>query len=233
MEFPKIRIGWVPLAFALVLGWAGLAAAYPTYDQGCNDCHGGFQENPYRRLGADQNWGTDLMSGHLNVISQCGVCHGASLFDPVALNSSNGPNGFTISCIGCHGRDEGGEVGVDGAGLREHHRDAGISTCANTSCHANDPAPPLVGEDVLPPYYDLDLAVVSLTDPCNPGGMGEDYAGGGSSGVGNSVGLDNDGDGLYDEDDVVDCPEPAGVALQLAALGTLGGIVRMRRTRRS
>jgi hypothetical protein len=52
--------------------------------------------------------------------------------------------------------------------------------------------------------------------------MGEDFAGT------STAGLDNDGDNLYDDLDVIDCPEPGAVLLQCAALASLLVISRRR-----
>jgi hypothetical protein len=222
------------LGVLVVALWATDAGAWSQYttSQGtltnCASCHGGFQATPYTREDVDQGWGTDLMTAHQTVITDCLACHTSFVeFYPVSTKQSGGTGGFDLSCLGCHGRDEGG--GVTGAGLRDHHRNAvpQASTCAESSCHASDPASP-VGEDILPPYYDLNLAVVSLTDPCNPMGEGEDFAGGGASGVGDGVGLDNDGDLAYDVLDTIDCPEPGAVLLQCAALVSLLVIARRR-----
>ncbi|HER62537.1 MAG TPA: choice-of-anchor D domain-containing protein, partial [Desulfobacteraceae bacterium] len=111
---------------------------------------------------------------------------------PVFLGSSDGSTGFDpISCLGCHGRSEGA-AGVTGAGLRQHHFANAVTSCAG--CHPDDSDPgafTTVGEDVLPPYYTT-LAM----DPCNPAGE-EDFAA-------TAIGLDNDGDKLYDQNDT-DC----------------------------
>ena len=62
-------------------------------------------------------------------------------------------------------------------------------------CHDDDPTPP--AESVLPAYYftpDINHPD-KPTDPCNPSpGFPEDFAG-------LTTGLDNDGDGAYDEAD--------------------------------
>ena len=135
--------------------------------------------------------------------SGCDVCHGDDRY-PVVLNFSNSDYLGNLGCVGCHGRAE--DMGHDtsssglGAGLRQHHTNAGVTECK--SCHADaDPAlyTP-VGENVLPPYYFTpdDEFVNKPTDPCSLGGE-EDYAGGWQ-------GLDNDGDGAYDIFDS-DCPQ--------------------------
>lgn len=132
--------------------------------------------------------------------SRCNVCHTRPPgFYPVYLSSSTTTDLEPISCVGCHGRAE--DMGADnisaglGAGLRQHHTNAGVVECK--TCHAD--ADPLnyepVGEDVPPPYYSTpDLVFPNKpTDPCNQNGE-EDYAGG-------PTGLDNDGDGRYDMGD--------------------------------
>jgi hypothetical protein len=101
--------------------------------------------------------------------------------------------------MGCHGRAE--DAGNDdisggfGAGLRQHHYEAGITFCA--SCHLDaDPAKYTpVGENTPPPYYfkpDEDHPN-KPSDPCNPSGS-ENFAG-------STEGIDNDGDSLYDGND--------------------------------
>jgi hypothetical protein len=136
--------------------------------------------------------------------SRCDVCHDSGGRYPVFLSSDQSDYLGNLGCVGCHGRAE--DMGHDtsssglGAGLRQHHTNAGVTECK--SCHADaDPAlyTP-VGEDVLPPYYFTpdDEFVNKPTNPCNSGGE-EDYAGGWQ-------GLDNDGDGAYDIFDG-DCPQ--------------------------
>ncbi len=127
--------------------------------------------------------------------SRCNVCHTRPPgFYPVYLSSSSTTDLEPISCLGCHGRDEGDGFAT-GAGLRQHHTTSGITVCK--TCHEDaDPAVfTTVGEDVLPPYYfEPDTVFVNLpTDPCNWNGA-ENYAGG-------RKGLDNDGDGRYDKYD--------------------------------
>ena len=118
---------------------------------------------------------------------------------------------FPMSCIGCHGRAEhdAGEL-VTAAGLRRHHWNAGVPC---TPCHADSEpgagfAP--VGEQVLPPNYDA-----PAINPCNFAPDLEDFAG-------STLGLDNDGDGYYDGDDLdCDAPQPrrpCGLGIELALL---------------
>jgi hypothetical protein len=141
--------------------------------------------------------------------SRCNVCHarsdppvGFGGFYPVSLDFSETTDLEPISCMGCHGRNEDdaaeenlSSVGGRGAGLRQHHTNAGIPVCK--TCHWDaDPANYTpVGEDVLPPYYAApnDVFPNKPTDPCNRK-RDEDYAG-------KRFGLDNDGDGKYDRRD--------------------------------
>jgi hypothetical protein len=82
-----------------------------------------------------------------------------------------------------------------GAGLRQHHTNAGELDCMD--CHDDaDPANYTpVGEDVLPDYYANPGSnhPAIPTDSCNPLGT-ENFAG-------TSIGLDNDGDGQTDGSD--------------------------------
>ena len=183
------------------------AWAYETYSTdknfgNCADCHGNFRVSPYMSLSDGASWGDDLHDVHRRVMltSDCSTCHGPSRF-PVSLDSSNGGTGLApISCVGCHGREE--DIGNDsestgrGAGLRQHHTNAGVSECAD--CHSDAiPANYMpVGEDVLPEYYanpGTNHALIP-TDPCNPSGSEGAFAG-------SLLGLDNDGDGIYDTAD--------------------------------
>jgi hypothetical protein len=134
--------------------------------------------------------------------SRCDVCHqdrNTVGRYPVLIAHSASSQLEPISCMGCHGREE--DEGNDnishglGAGLRQHHTNAGITECK--TCHSDaDPANYTpVGENVLPPYYftpDPEFPN-KPTDPCNQR-RAEDYAGG-------PKGLDNDGDGKYDMGD--------------------------------
>jgi hypothetical protein len=89
----------------------------------------------------------------------------------------------------------------DGAGLRQHHFNASPNFAGPIclSCHFDtDPANYTpVDEEVKPPYYKVipdPIHPNKPTDPCNPTGTEENYAG-------TSIGLDNDGDLIYDAND--------------------------------
>jgi hypothetical protein len=183
---------------------------------GCDNCHGAFQDNrSYISLVDGADWGADLMDVHSAMVSEdCNVCHLPGQDSPVFINSSGGGSGLDpIGCVGCHGRaeDRGTESDCvytnnpitpcrDGVGLRQHHYNADPDFAGQIclSCHPDtDPANYTpVDEEVKPPYYtptpDPNYPN-KPTDPCNPN-REEDYAG-------TTIGLDNDGDLIYDSND--------------------------------
>ena len=105
--------------------------------------------------------------------------------------SANNPG---EGCSGCH----------EPRGLREHHRITGANTCSG--CHTASERPP--AENIAPTYYGTPDAP-NMTDPCNSAQaaeMDESFT------TNDLVGLDNDGDGVYDGNDT-DCqagPAPGG-----------------------
>ena len=197
-------------ALLAVLVSTGLVLAYEQYSDDsitgqCATCHGDFRSVPYTSLKPGEgSWGDDLHDVHRNgmLAGDCGTCHGGlggSRF-PVSTYTSNGGDGFpAIGCVGCHGRDDG-TGNVTGTGLRQHHWRAGVETCGDVGCHvdANPASGTPVGENILPPYYFVPDAnhPAKPTDPCNPAPAFVE----GSFGA-TTLGLDNDGDNLYDEND--------------------------------
>lgn len=168
----------------------------------CGACHGDFRASEYTSLSDGQVWGNLHNIHRSNMLSSdCEACHTGSFF-PVNISNSLGGTGLDpIGCMGCHGRAEDNVAGNPsfpngmGAGLRQHHTNAGVNDCVE--CH--DDALPAnytpVGEDVLPEYFanpgtgHPDMP----TGPCNDDGS-ENFAGA-------TIGMDNDGDQMYDGDD--------------------------------
>ncbi len=221
----KIIEGIFALMIVFVcITWAPDAKAYMVYSVGssnsgfCADCHGEFRAGTYTSQSEGVSWGTHLHNVHLNnsdiASGSCDNCHGGSPVPPgsvgrtVNLASSgaarDGVN--AISCSGCHGRlgDASGNC-IDpasdptycgiGVGLRQHHADAGETSCFTTAnCHTDSGVTP-VAEDVAPPFYAVvtNTAQGALMDSCNTGNT-EVLAG-------LAEGLDNDGDGSYDGND--------------------------------
>jgi hypothetical protein len=220
-----VRSFSISLCALLALGFlATEGLAYDSWDNqssavdnGCIECHGGFRDGGYVSLSDGQAWNDDLHDGHRNAMldRDCDACHVSSGRSPTFLNLSVGGVGLDpIGCVGCHGRAEDRGTNADcvdpgnpnppcgdGAGLRQHHFNAGVTDCA--SCHLD--SDPLdytpVGENVPPPYYftpDPDH-VAKPTDPCNPSGEEDFFA--------SVLGLDNDGDLAYDVLDI-ECAAP-------------------------
>ncbi len=166
------------------------AMAYERYNDGCHVCHGSFWD-------ATSPQGTTFPGGskhtmHANFMSpNCSLCHrDGDDWNPYLGWSNGSVHNPPVGCTGCHGRDYGPGVGHSGVGLRAHHAFAGVTVCA--SCHTQDPSP--LPESVTPIYYGT--ADTGVDDPCN---AAPDFLENWS--VGDTTGLDNDGDGLYDEDD--------------------------------
>lgn len=205
----------VLLSPLVLAAWVSAASAYETYStdgtDNCAGCHGDFRAAAYTSLVDGAIWGnlhdihrTTMLSGPTMTTGDCNVCHIGTSRLPVNMGSSTGGTGLpAIGCLGCHGRAETNAAGaVNGAGLRQHHFTSGETSCFG--CHADsDPgAFTTVGENTLPPYYATPDAAHpnKPTNPCNPNGVGEHFAG-------TTIGLDNDGDGLFDQSDT-DCQVP-------------------------
>jgi hypothetical protein len=222
------------------------SAAYKFYSESrddvgfCAACHGEFSTADVS-LTEGQTWPSALHLVHRDTMlsGDCETCHfGVDTSGrQVNVGSSAGGIGLDpIACAGCHGRAEDfdpngtGSNGY-GAGLRQHHWVAdrtinSISTRVCVDCHldANPANFATADESFLPPYFassagsDLNHPNIPY-DPCNPmaDGYPEDYAG-------STEGLDNDGDGFYDEDDfndLVPCPEPGQMAALLPGISAL------------
>ena len=172
----------------------------------CAGCHGDFRANDYTSLSDGQSWG-NLHNLHRSTMlsGDCDACHLASGRFPVPLDESAGGTGLDpIGCMGCHGRAEDNVAGNPsfpnglGAGLRQHHTNAGVTDCLECHADANPANYTPVGENVLPPYFaNPGTGHPNIpTDSCNDDGS-ENFAGA-------MAGLDNDGDQLYDGADT-DC----------------------------
>ncbi len=170
----------------------------------CRQCHGDFRSDHYISAVDGQDWG-NLHNIHRSTMlgGDCDACHIGNDEFPVMIAQSNGGDGFEpVSCMGCHGvNPTPGAPNNDwwGAGLRAHHTNAGVGPDSNgltcMSCHNDDPPPP--PENTPPSYYftpDPNHNNKPI-DPCNPApGYPENFAGA-------VIGIDNDGDLLYDDAD--------------------------------
>lgn len=152
----------------------------------CEACHTAGFKGP----------GDPLHDLHTPMIAGCSECHPAGGGGPATPVKMNWNNDGQRGCVGCH----------VGAGLRDHHRNVTpvASTCGATSCHPGDSP---VGENILPPLYGT-ATVNGVDDPCNPTAAGMTN----ENWDADFMGLDNDGDNLYDGNDP-DCqaaPPTAG-----------------------
>ncbi len=193
--------GMLIAAGALMLV-ASTSSGYNRYYDGCQNCHGAFDGSASPKGTVFPNGDKHYMHRSSSQMdASCGLCHSSNDNDNPWIGSSSGTsNNPGYGCVGCHGRDYGGSVGVSGVGLRQHHVVTGITSCGG-GCHPNDPAP--LPENVKPPYYGT--VDTNADDPCNnPPDYPENWS------IGDTFGLDNDGDNLYDLDDpdcgTTDCP---------------------------
>ncbi len=197
------------LAVAILCSWTTEATAYDRYKNeatgagNCSTCHGDFTDGVSPKGSVFPQADKHVMHRSSSAMDAgCDLCHTNGDNRNPFLGSSDGTgNNAGVGCVGCHGREA--DAGNDslspgrGAGLRQHHYNAGITNCAD--CHIDaDPANySPVGEDVVPQYYGT---VDTLADePCNlvaQGNLNENWT------VDSAfIGLDNDGDGLYDGSD--------------------------------
>ena len=201
-------------ALGLIVELAPPANAYETYSinrdaTNCRACHGPFGGGVnYKSMVDNSAWDIDLHGGHqimlkLSISFDCKACHVISAKFPTYLKVSSGPAPFNISCLACHGREEGAS-GVTGVGLRQHHFRKNTGNCE--TCHPDsNPANFIpVGENIQPPgYFTPDSTHPNKpTNACNYTGTENRY--------GSSRGLDNDGDlldDISDPDCVLTAPE--------------------------
>lgn len=198
---------------------AGKADAYPKYDDGygvgCVTCHPQFQQVGSLHNSHVLNFG--IQKGGPIQTSRCNVCHtSGGGTTPVYTMGSNGGNNYEgggLGCAGCHGQDYGetagslmgpseagpynGEPKASGYGLRLVHANAGITVCAG--CHPANPNP-VKDESVNPPYYPMHISSV-LRNACDSAQEDLPFDG-------DSVGLDNDGNGFADYSADTNCPLP-------------------------
>ncbi len=153
--------------------------AYEDYS-GCATCHGDFR-------GATSTKGTvfpgnnnhDMHRNAANMATACNLCHSGSSRVPTFIGSSTGTaNNVGIGCSGCH----------EPAGLRKHHKVNGTD-CYD--CHNPEETP--LTENTKPPYFGT--ADTKAKNPANTvltANTNENWS------VGDFLGLDNDGNNLYD-----------------------------------
>jgi hypothetical protein len=221
-----VALGTAVVAVILAAPPTKTALAYERYNDGCNACHGDFTGgfSPKGTVFPDESK-HDMHRASAHMDTDCSLCHSSGDGRNPFIGRSDGTaSNPGVGCTGCHGRDYGGVVGNSGVGLRAHHFATGTTLCAG--CHTSDPEP--LPEDVAPTYYGT--VDTRADDPCN---SAPDHLENWS--VGDTEGLDNDGDDVYDEADGdcgPDCPgdldgdldiDLADLAALLANFGTPSG----------
>ncbi|MGC3957108.1 MAG: hypothetical protein QM813_03820 [Verrucomicrobiota bacterium] len=153
--------------------------AYTHYD-GCLTCHGDFR-GPTSTKGTvfPSNNNHEMHRASTSMGTACNLCHIGSSRTPVIIGASTGTaNNPGLGCVGCH----------VSAGLREHHQASGVTECYD--CHTPETPP---AENVKPPYYGTaDTKVKNPGNPAQVANTNENWS------VGDFLGLDNDGNDLYD-----------------------------------
>jgi hypothetical protein len=181
--------------------------AFETYASGCTACHGDFtgSTSPQGTVFPSNNKHTmHRSSSHMD--TECLLCHTEIGDDPFLGSSAGTDNTTGRGCSGCH----------VGAGLRAHHAANGVTTCYTASCHAHSAETP-PAENVNPPYYgSVDTKANNACNDVLASKINENWS------LGDFLGLDNDGDNLYDLADF-DC----GPAYQIAAIAIEGSNVRI------
>ncbi len=160
--------------------------AYPRYNGsngGCSDCHGTF-------TGTNSPKGTifpsaskhEMHRASTSMNTACALCHTTGDNRNPFIGSSDGTtHNQGLGCSGCH----------VAAGLRLHHEANGITVCGD--CHNPETSVP---ENVKPPYYGtVDTKVDNPENLVLAANTNENWS------VGDFIGLDNDGNNLYDAAD--------------------------------
>jgi hypothetical protein len=172
------------ICIVALVAWLPMAQAYERYNNGCNDCHGAFTDATSTKgsifPGGNKH---DMHNDNSGMNADCNLCHTqGDNRDPFIGSSDGTAINPGIGCNGCHNAE----------GLRAHHAVNDVTICA--PCHMGDPTPP--AENVTPPYYGT--ADCDVDEPCNAvaaSNINENWT------VGDFIGTDNDGDGLYDGND--------------------------------
>ena len=177
----------------LLAGSSNRSGAYPRYNDagaggGCSDCHGLF-------TGGTSPKGTvfpanskhEMHNGSTSMATECNLCHSAGdTRNPYTYTSTGTANNTGRGCAGCH----------VGAGLRAHHVAKGVTLCYD--CHLPEASDP---ENVKPPYYGtVDTKADHPENLVAAANTNENWS------VGDFMGLDNDGNTLYDAADFACSP---------------------------
>lgn len=174
-------------ALGCLIVCAPRAWGYDRYNSGCQNCHGAFTDATSTKGSIFPLNDKHEMHRHNSYMkTSCALCHTTGDNRDPFIGSSDGIPGSVagLGCAGCH----------NGVGLRAHHAANGVADCGE--CHDDTgliPPP----ESMNPPYYGT--AFTRARNACNPvpaANTNENWT------VGDFVGLDNDGNNVYDDADV-------------------------------
>lgn len=163
--------------------------AYPRYRDpvsgtgNCSDCHGAFTDNTSPKATVfPSNNKHEMHRASTSMATACNLCHTSGDNRNPYIGSSTGTaNNPGLGCSGCH----------VGAGLRAHHAVNGVTECAD--CHGSEVSAP---ENVKPPYYGtVDTKANNPANLARVANTNENWS------IGDFLGLDNDGNNLYDAAD--------------------------------
>lgn len=187
----------VGLGIVLAAGIASASSSstgvFPRYTEGCNidECHGDF-DGPISPKGsifpADSKH--EMHRAANAMATDCLLCHFTPGDQPFTYQSAGTADTPGLGCVGCHGQDYGPGI-QKGVGLRLHHFEHDVTFCIG--CHPEDPPP--LPEDVAPEYYGSPDTLADLSCNTDMPNSGENWS------IGDLVGLDNDGDDVYDAAD--------------------------------
>ncbi len=168
--------------------------AYPRYRDPatgsgyCSTCHGGFTDKTSPKGTVFPSSSKhEMHRASTSMATGCNLCHSTSdNRNPFTYTSTGTASTHGLGCVGCH----------VAAGLRAHHAANGIDVCAD--CHLPETPVP---ENVKPPYYGTVDTKCNHPENLVPvANTNENWS------VGDFLGLDNDGNNLYDAADFACAP---------------------------
>lgn len=168
--------------------------AYERYNDGCVECHGAFTSDASPKGTVfPEDSKHEMHRGATYMNTECNLCHTSGDQKDPFIGFSNGTdNNNGLVCTGCH----------VAAGLRTHHVTNNVVDSFGDSCADCHVIPPSDPEGTNPPYYGTpDTNCDNAANDRLLANADENWT------IGDLLGLDNDGDNLYDMADF-DCGPP-------------------------
>jgi len=150
----------------------------------CSECHGAFTDSTSPKGTVfPSNSKHEMHRANGSMDTACNLCHRTGDDrNPYTYISDGTANNVGLGCSGCH----------LGPGLRAHHAAHGFDFCYD--CH--NPLETVEPENVKPPYYGtVDTKADHPENLVPVVNTNENWS------IGDFLGLDNDGNGLYDAAD--------------------------------